>query len=312
MTLTININKRSAIAMACIALVCAVTSASAIDVAKPTVPPINPQSASGVATTTKPQPSASAAAPAPTAPIETGLKAKPLNSSAKAPQGLAAGEGRVLYAYGQSQPTVTCAPLHVCVVSLMPGEQINDLSIGDSVRWLVQTSKAGDSPVVILKPTEAGIGTNLVVSTNRQRVYYLILESSATKYQPQVGFYDAADMTTHFEHHEEEELSKQLAPGKIDPSSLDFGFSCDSSGGDDFKPTRVFSGDGHLYLQMPPNIKSGDLPALFNVSSSNTEMINSRFDPLKGYLVADGIPSKVKLVVGDKDGNRSVTCSRTK
>lgn len=323
MTLTINLNRRSAIALACIALVCAVSTASALDATQPTVPDINGQSqgqakatvpaASSATVNLQEKSSANAAAVTlpPIAPTETGLKAKPLNSSAKAAPGLAAGEGRVLFAYGQSQPTVTCAPLHVCVISLMPGEKINDLSIGDSVRWLVQTSQAGESPVVILKPTEAGIGTNLVVSTNRQRVYYLILESSATKYQPQVGFYDAADMTTHFEHHEEEELSKELAPGRIDPAKLDFGYGCDSSGGDDFKPTRVFSGNGHLYLQMPPSIKSGDLPALFNVSTSNTEVINSRFDPSKGYIVADGIPSKVKLVVGDKDGNRSVTCSRS-
>jgi len=335
MTLTIHLNHhhaRKAIALVCIALVCAVSTASAVDVVTPTVPAIataggnqnggqtqnlNKTAASqgaalaSMSTGGQEQAAGTVAPTAPTAPIETGMKAKPLNSQAKAQAGLAAGEGRVLFPYGQSQPTITCAPLHICVISLMPGEKINDLSIGDSARWLVQVSQAGDSPIVILKPTEAGLGTNLVVSTNRQRVYYLILESSATRYQPQVGFYDPAEMTTHFEHHEEEEVSKELAPGKIDPSNLDFGYSCESSGGDDFKPNRVFSGNGHLYLQMPPSMKSGDAPSIFNMSAGNTEFINSRFDPTKGYFVVDGTPSKIKLVVGDKDGNRSVTCKRT-
>lgn len=315
MNLTININQRSAIAIACIAMVCAVTSASALDAAAPRVPELSaaqPQAAqSSAPAPAVAQPQSQPAPSAQPIPTETGLKAKPLTTRAKASPGLAAGEGRVLFPYGQSQPTITCAPLHICVVTLMPGEKINDLSIGDSVRWLVQTSQAGESPIVIIKPTEAGLGTNLVISTNRQRVYYLILESSDTKYQPQVGFYDAAEMTTHFTRSEDEELSRALAPGKIDPSSLDFNYSCDSSGGDDFMPSRVFSGNGHLYLQMPNSMKGGDAPAIFNLSSGSTELINSRFDPTKGYFVVDGTPSKLKLVVGNKDGNRSVTCSRS-
>jgi type IV secretion system protein TrbG len=311
MNITININRRSAIAIACIAMVCAVTSASALDAVTPKVPglsaaqPQPAQSGAPAPAVAQPQPQ-----PAPSSqpiPTETGLKAKPLTTRTKASPGLAAGEGRVLFPYGQSQPTVTCAPLHICVVTLMPGEKINDLSIGDSV----QTSQAGESPIVIIKPTEAGLGTNLVISTNRQRVYYLILESSDTKYQPQVGFYDAAEMTAHFTRSEDEELSRSLAPGKIDPSSLDFNYSCESSGGDDFMPSRVFSGNGHLYLQMPNSMKGGDAPAIFNLSSGSTELINSRFDPTKGYFVVDGTPSKLKLVVGNKDGNRSVTCSRS-
>lgn len=314
MTLIMNLNRRSVLAFACIVMVCTVGSASALDKTPLIVPDITQAemqtqtqgSSQNLVTTTMPSVS-----PAPAIPTETGLKAKPLNSQAKAPSGLAAGEGRVLFPYGQSQPTITCAPLHICVVSLMPGEKINDLSIGDSVRWLVQTSQAGESPIVIIKPTEAGLGTNLVISTNRQRVYYLILESSATRYQPQVGFYDAAEMTIHFTRSENEEASRALAPGKIDPASLDFNYVCESNGGDDFVPSRVFSGNGHVYLQMPQSMKSGDAPAIFNMSTDSTELINSRFDPTKGYFVVDGTPSKLKLVVGNKDGNRSVTCSRT-
>lgn len=322
MNITININRRSAIATACIGLVFAITTANALD-APPKVPSISlantqldPNSQTQSAAVAAPA-QAPANAPAqpqvvqPATPMETGLKAKPMTTRAKTSPGLAAGEGRVLFPYGHSQPTITCAPLHICVVTLMPGEKINNLSIGDSVRWLVQTSQAGDSPIVIIKPTEAGIGTNLVIATNRQRVYYLILESSETKYQPQVGFYDAAEITTHFTHSESEELSRSLAPGKIDPANLDFNYSCDSSGGDDFMPSRVFSGNGHLYLQMPASMKNGDAPAIFNVTTGSTELINHRYDPTKGYFVVDGTPSKLKLVVGNKDGNRSVTCSRT-
>ena len=98
--------------------------------------------------------------------------------------------GQVMYAYGQSQPTITCAPLHICVINLLLGEHITNLSIGDSVRWMVQTADAGHTPVVVIKPVAAGLTTNLVVTTDAGRVYYMTLVSRPHRYVPQIGFYD--------------------------------------------------------------------------------------------------------------------------
>jgi hypothetical protein len=51
--------------------------------------------------------------------------------------------GAVMYAYGQSHPSVTCAPLRICVINLIAHEHITSMSIGDSVRWLIQSADAG-------------------------------------------------------------------------------------------------------------------------------------------------------------------------
>jgi type IV secretion system protein VirB9 len=51
--------------------------------------------------------------------------------------------GAVEYPYGYSRPTITCAPLHVCSVALQDGEAATSVSIGDTVRWLLQTATAG-------------------------------------------------------------------------------------------------------------------------------------------------------------------------
>jgi type IV secretion system protein VirB9 len=232
--------------------------------------------------------------------------------------------GMVMYAYGQSQPTLTCAPLHICVINLLPGEHNTNLSIGDSVRWLVQTADAGPTPVVVVKPTAAGLTTNLAVTTDAGRVYYMTLVSDKHAYVPQIGFYDPQQLVINMEQQAAQRRAAEAAQaaskkeavvaplGQIDPATLDFNYTCKLDDGhsdlenDNLLPVRVFAGGGHTYLQMPEQMKYTDAPAVFNVTNDNTELLNSRL--VHGYYVIDGLPQKFKLVVGVGKGSRSVTC----
>jgi len=231
--------------------------------------------------------------------------------------------GQVMYPYGQSHPVITCAPLHICVISLMGGEHITNISIGDSVRWLVQPADAGNRPVVVVKPTDAGLVTNLVITTDAGRVYYLTLHSDAQAYVPQVGFYDpqklVVDMRQDAQKAEAEQRAAEAAKkqavvvpmGTIDPATLDFDFHCEAKDGHDgsgnLMPVRVFAGGGHTYLQMPATMKYTDAPAVFSVSGGQTELMNSRL--VHGYYVIDGLPQEFKLVLGVGDHAQAVTCS---
>lgn len=60
-------------------------------------------------------------------------------------------DGAVTYFYGQSLPSVVCAPLKTCDIQLEPGERINPngLNAGDTVRWS-------------FTPTVSGRGSNAV------------------------------------------------------------------------------------------------------------------------------------------------------
>ena len=232
--------------------------------------------------------------------------------------------GQVMYPYGQSRPTITCAPLHICVINLMTGEHITNMSIGDSVRWLVQSAGAGDRPVVVVKPTAAGLVTNLVVTTDAGRVYYMTLVSDAHDYVPLVGFYDPQQLVINMQQQAAQARAAEqarvearkkavVAPmGSIDPASLDFDFTCKADDGHadlenaDLKPVRIFAGGGHTYLQMPPDMKYTDAPAVFNVTNGQTELMNSRL--VHGYYIIDGLPQTFKLVVGVGKDVRSVTC----
>jgi len=52
-------------------------------------------------------------------------------------------DGKLLYRYGTAMPSVVCAPLHVCDIELQPGEQVEDVHVGDTVRWTVSPSRSG-------------------------------------------------------------------------------------------------------------------------------------------------------------------------
>lgn len=238
--------------------------------------------------------------------------------------------GQVEYAYGQSRPTISCAPLHLCTIQLITGENVTNMAIGDSVRWMVQQATAGDRPVVVIKPTQAGLNTNLTITTDAGRVYYLTLVSDRAAYVPLVGFYDpqalvirldkqAADVRARKTEAEaaakaaEEARNKRIAATVpvSDFSALDFNWSCrDEKGGDRFLPTRVFGVDGHVYLQMSERMKTDDAPAVFNVTSGEMELLNYRISG--SYYIVDGEPSKLQLASGVGSAKRSVTCEHAK
>lgn len=227
--------------------------------------------------------------------------------------------GQIEYAYNQSRPTVTCAPLHICTINFIAGESITSMSIGDSVRWLAQSTTAGQKPVVVVKPTQAGLATNLVVTTDKGRVYYMHLVSSKTDYVPLISFYDPDAMVTDLRVQAEIEQTRRKAEeaakdravvsdlGKgTDPVDLDFGYSCEGKA--PFKPSRIFSNATHTYIQMPPEMKSVDAPAVFNTSSGSLELLNSRLK--NGYFVIDGKPQKIKLLVGTESAGKFIDCAR--
>lgn len=86
----------------------------------------------------------------------------------------------VVFAYGRSQPVVTCTVLRACIVELEPGEMVVDEPIaGDQVRWLISASHAGPggkTTLIVVKPQFCDVTTNLVVPTDR-RIYDVTLDS---------------------------------------------------------------------------------------------------------------------------------------
>ncbi len=252
---------------------------------------------------------------------------------------LLGGDGEVLYAYGENRPTVTCAPLHLCVINLMAGDRIVNIAIGDSVRWLAQAIHAGGQDSVVLKPVEAGLTTNLMIAAEsahgKGHLYYLTLVSDSKGYIPMVGFYNpnspqsgasspslespppmAAAVPASAAVADSGAIQQRVA--MMNPTQIDFGYVCHPDGhfwqgaqrrrARAFLPERVFAYKGHTYIQMPPGIGYHDLPAIFGLEGK-TYLLNSRFK--NGYYIVDSLPAQLRLIDGVGSDAASVTCRHT-
>ena len=103
----------------------------------------------------------------------------------------AGNDGYVRFLFGAALPTVVCAPLRVCDLSLQPGEIVNNVNLGDSVRWKITPSLSGaggtQTTHLIIKPTDAGLVSSLDIETNR-RTYAIKLVSTRSAWMPLVAF----------------------------------------------------------------------------------------------------------------------------
>ena len=218
-------------------------------------------------------------------------------------------DGTVMYLYGTTLPTLICTPLQVCAIRLQAGEVVNDVHAGDSARWRITPSMIGSGSAaitnVIVKPTDSGLTTNLIITTDR-RSYTIVLKSAVHEWMPAIGFdYPDEQERTWANYKAQQNRTTQaatLATGE-NTAALDFGFSM---GGDNpkWKPQRVYrSAEGKTYIQFTSDKFLNDAPALVVIgkggslwSGPTTRIINYR--PVGDRYVVDGIPDQMALISG--------------
>lgn len=230
---------------------------------------------------------------------ETGV-AKPIMSD----------DGKILFPFGQYLPTITCAPLRACDIELEPGEVPTGKPLaGDSVRWTVSRAEsgAGNKKIVhvVIKPTDVGLDTNLIITTDR-RTYHLRLLAAANEkdYLNRVGFYypqdiaDEWDMSAKLAEKEGQEKEKlvvsDLPAASVD--KLDFGYSFDADR-DAVKPLRAFNDGTRVFIQMPESVRSGEMPVLLLYDKAGKpSVVNFRVKDL--YFIVDKLFDKAVLIAG--------------
>lgn len=214
-------------------------------------------------------------------------------------------DGRVLYTFGAGLPTIICAPLRVCVLEMEPGEKmVGEPHIGDSVRWTISPASAGKPEVqmVIIKPKQAGLDTNLFVPTDR-RAYYVRLVSKPEDYLARVAFAypedEAGKWQQHFRQEEAERRKREFEAGQITPldSIENLYFDYRISGGDEYlRPVRVVDDGRKTFVQMPPGATVREAPVLVVVGSNGPEMVNYR---VKGDMyIVDRLFERGALILG--------------
>lgn len=219
--------------------------------------------------------------------------------------------GQVTFVFGQSVPTITCAPLRICDISLEPGEVINGApQMGDTVRWQVApaVSGEGDDKIthVIIKPTDVGLDTNMVIPTNR-RTYYLRLVSDKKDFVTSIGFTYPDTQAKQWAAYQAQQAKKAAVvvdKPAVSVDQLDFNYTVNRDKGKGMVPVRVFNDGQKVFIQMPRDMQ--EAPALFIVGQDGKhQLVNYRLRD--GYFIVDRLFDQAVLIAGVGDDQSRVT-----
>ena len=237
--------------------------------------------------------------------------------------------GKVVYIYGQGMPVLVCAPLRVCAIELEVGEHLqSEPQLGDSRRWEITPVLSGsgldETPILIVKPIEAGLETDLIVPTDR-RTYVIRLVSDPTRFVSRLAFqYPDEDRAKWADFEARQNEAKRnaesiaeerrandkkdgvlpMGENAVDRLYLDYKMT----GDEHLRPDHVFDDGQHTYLIYPNDGRFRELPTLLLVVNGKTELVNFRVDGSR-YIV-DRLFDKAVLVVGVGKKQTRVTITR--
>ncbi len=218
---------------------------------------------------------------------------------------------------------------YVCDLALEKGETVNDLNVGDSVRWKITPASQGEGEAVIthvmIKPTDVGLTTNMVITTNR-RAYTIKLLSRAQDWMSRVAFEYPDDVTAEWKAYRVRiEQQREMAAATQPAAPLRKYDANYWIGGDDppWRPTRVYTDGIKTYILFPRDIGGGELPALVALAEDHsflgldslfngetTQLVNYRF--LGDRYEVDEVLERARLVSGIGSRQRVVTITRLK
>lgn len=206
-------------------------------------------------------------------------------------------DGKVIFLFGEIQPSVVCSPLQVCDIELQGGEVVRDVLVGDTVRWKVEPATSGaaggQAIHLIVKPSEPGLVTSMVVTTSR-RTYHIQLKSHPSQYMARVGFEYPEDVSTKLADINTRLEASTIPGAGVPAEGLNFSYSV--SGRATWRPTRVYSDGQKTYIQFPRSISGQDAPVLFVVSGGQNRVVNYRMK--NDMMVVDYNVDRAVLVSG--------------
>lgn len=215
------------------------------------------------------------------------------------------GGGKIVYVHGAVLPSIIASPMQVCDVELQPGEQVNEIIVGDSARWIIEIGSSGTGPKAIthlfIKPVDAGLESTAIITTDR-RVYHLRLISRREGHTPYIGFTYADDLRLQAESKKQQEdkaakwRAANTAEGTtVDLASLNFGYSIK---GDrvNWKPERIYDDGRQMFIQLPASSKTGEMPVLLVRKGNQDILVNYRIKD--STMVVDGLFDRIVLIIG--------------
>lgn len=238
-------------------------------------------------------------------------------ASANSTQPAMGQNGAINFLFGASQPSLVCAVMQVCDVQLQPGEQVNSIHLGDTVRWTVEPAITGFGPDeiqhLIIKVRDVGLETSLVVTTDR-RTYSFRLRSHRNKFMPHVTFTYPDEAIAKWEALKARQTSERQRATMPDSGeylgNLSFGYDID---GDDvrWKPVRVYNDGSKTIIQMPSTLSQTEAPTLLVIRGENEPeevIVNYRLQ--RDRYIVDSVFDKAILVAGVGRNQDRITITR--
>jgi P-type conjugative transfer protein TrbG len=224
-------------------------------------------------------------------------------------------KGYVVFPYGHSQPVVRCRPLEVCDIELQEGEEVLDVAIGDSERWVAQPLRVGPPERrtlhVLLKPTDfIDLQTTVVIGTTR-RVYHLKAISrvkgaivSARWYYPQDL---VAQWNTQQQAYHDATTDVAATLPAVTLEHLDDRYEI--TGDAPWRPVWVANDRSKTYLRLSPASAHMELPAVFvETPNGDTALVNYRVRA--NFIVLDRVADRIVLTRGVGEDKQTVTVTR--
>ena len=189
-------------------------------------------------------------------------------------------------------------------IMLQEGETLSDtgaVAAGDTVRWVIGEASSGTGPTrrthVLVKPTDPGLKTNLIINTDR-RTYHVEIRSTSATYMASVGWSYPQDELIAVKARIE--AASQIAAAQvqvgIDPARLDFAYRL-SGDTPSWRPVQVFDDGAKTYVLFSASIAQSELPPLFLLDEKNqAALVNYRVSGR--YIIVDRLFTVAELRLG--------------
>ena len=165
---------------------------------------------------------------------------------------------------------VYAAPGYLSTILLEPGEAIITVAAGDTTRWLVEETTSGDladpRTMLLVKPTRAGIRTNIVLATDRRTYLIEAIAVQGSAYSAQTAWrYTEASRTAD-------------RIGGVALEELTFRYRIETVRGraPHWRPVRVFDDGRRTYVEFPLDIATSEAPPLFLRDGADVALVNYR------------------------------------
>lgn len=240
---------------------------------------------------------------------------KDWKSGGKGIKPIASVDGSIQFIYGTSMPLISCAVLQVTDIQLEKGEVINNLDLGDTVRWTLSPaitgSGANEMQHIIIKPLVPKLKTSLVISTDR-RTYHIVLKSYINTYMPKVSFIYPDNLmekwlaTNKMRKVQVDKLTIKETNQNID--ELDFDYKISGNGA--WIPTRVYNDGIRTVIQMPKKMINGEAPSLLVIRPKTGEEVLVNYRIHKERYIVDNVFDKAILIAGVGSAQEKTTITR--